>query len=162
MYVYIYYGRYTSDIYIYIRTDVLWQIYYGRYMKADIFRNIYIYIYIHICWRHLLQTLQQELWACTDLHGLAQFGASLARRCTDWMAPLARSCTDLHGSEDAQTCTETCKWILQCMDLHRCAQLHFSIHGFAHLCTRKLPDIYIYICVCKKHIDMYIYTYSLH
>ena len=70
---------------------------------------------------------------CTDwhslepsLHGVAQTGCG---------APLARSCTDLHGSADARTCTKKCNRTFQFTDLHGCVQLPFSIHGFAHDCT---------------------------
>ena len=70
---------------------------------------------------------------CTDwnslkppLHGVARTGCG---------APLARSCTDLHGSADARTCTEKCNRTFQFTDLHGCVQLPFSIHGFAHHCT---------------------------
>ena len=62
---------------------------------------------------------------------LAVFGC-----CTDRM--WCRPCTelhDLHGSVDAQTCTETFNRTFQLTDLHGCVQLPFSIHGFAHHCT---------------------------
>ena len=73
-----------------------------------------------------------------------------ARICTDWKSlkrPLHRvartrcgaslpwSCTDLHGSADARTCTEKCNRTFQFTDLQGCVQPPFSIHGFARHCT---------------------------